>query len=254
MIFDSDRIWEIQGKAIEWDLHEKRDMLLFGINRTFVAELPQADNSAAQVLSDLNAMSEAGTIVGKQVPLERWLRNAANATTVYPDRHSYFLGLADEAKARAAAIESAKSAGGLPKPPGGPRIQSFGDLPGGVVVEREDQSDLPRVPNPDAGGRTVTSTDTQAFQLADAALILSPLLILACAGTLAVTTIKAWEVLSAIAALLAGWSLFRLWRPATIIAPAADAAIINARHGTLQVEIRILILSIAASGLLLRFN
>jgi hypothetical protein len=253
MIFDLDKILEIQQKAITSGLHKKRNLMLLGINGKYVAGLDEIDNQADQLLSDLNAMSEAGTIVGGQVPLERWLRNAANATAVFPDRQSYFVGLADVVKA------AANSGPGLQSATGGPIEQrkSFAGVGGEADPAPGDRSDSPSVPNPAPGDRPDQGTNPRrfsGFQLPDIAITLSPLLVLTGAVILRVTAIKGWEVLSPIATTFAVWSLLRLWRAdATILAPAVPASS-DPQHETLQVGMLLVIFSIAASGLILQLS
>jgi hypothetical protein len=67
MIFYSDKIWEIRKKAIESGLQKKRPIMLIGIDGGFAAKLDKVDNESDQLLSDLNAMSDAGTIRNGQV-------------------------------------------------------------------------------------------------------------------------------------------------------------------------------------------
>jgi hypothetical protein len=97
MIFPYDELINIHEQAIAAGLHNKRDQMLFGVNSEFVAGLDDVSSPRDQLLSDLNAMNEAGTIIGGAVPLERWLRNAAYAMSTRPDKQRFFRERADEA-------------------------------------------------------------------------------------------------------------------------------------------------------------
>jgi hypothetical protein len=97
MIFDADRIEEIRRYAILAGLHapDRRHFLFFSMNE-YEAELPTKDKPSDQVLADLQRMSEDGW-VSDVIPLEIWLRNAANLTKLFADRTSFFSQCADEA-------------------------------------------------------------------------------------------------------------------------------------------------------------
>lgn len=105
MVLEFNAIIEIHEKAISVGLQGKRDQLLFGINTEYVASLPDVNNPAGQLLSDLNEMNRDGEVIGG-VPLERWLRNAAYATSTRPEKQRFFREKADEAKGHFVAPEN----------------------------------------------------------------------------------------------------------------------------------------------------
>lgn len=96
MILPFDTIVKIHQRAVQAGLHTKRNQLLFGVNVEYVAGLDQAGDPSGQLMSDLNAMNNVGAIIGGVVPLERWLRNAAYAMSVQPDKQKFFRELADD--------------------------------------------------------------------------------------------------------------------------------------------------------------
>lgn len=96
MHFNIDIIQDIHGRAIASGLHNKRDQLMMGIPAAYVASLNVAGDPSGQLLLDLGAMNEIGPITGGVVPLERWLRNAAYATNLQPDKQKFFRERADE--------------------------------------------------------------------------------------------------------------------------------------------------------------
>lgn len=91
-----DDIVKIHAEAVKSGLHSKRTQLLFGIPTEYVAGLNVAGNPSDQLLFDLDAMNKVGAIVGGVIPLERWLRNAAYATSTVPERQRFFRQLADD--------------------------------------------------------------------------------------------------------------------------------------------------------------
>jgi endonuclease G, mitochondrial len=95
VILDQERILEIHAQAVAASLHTKRNQMLFGVSVEYVAGLDLAANPSDQLLSDLAAMNEVGTIIGG-VPLERWLRNAEYAMSARPDKQRFFRELADK--------------------------------------------------------------------------------------------------------------------------------------------------------------
>lgn len=111
-----DTILEIVRQAIAAGLHAKRALMLFGMNIEYVASLDQAGNPSDQLLSDLSAMNNVGPIIGGVIPLERWLRNAAFATSVQPDKQKFFRELADEV-AKQALVETAAKTEGIARTP-----------------------------------------------------------------------------------------------------------------------------------------
>src|SRR5580658_731118 len=111
VLLEYDEILDIHRQAVQVGLHNKRDQLLFGVNIEYVAGLPILASPSDQLLSDLQNMNNDGAVIGG-VPLERWLRNAAYATSVRPDKQKLFREFADKA-AKAAAF----GAGAPPPPP-----------------------------------------------------------------------------------------------------------------------------------------
>jgi Effector-associated domain 5 len=95
MVFSIDKIHEIHQQAIYLSLHRKRNEMLYGINPQYVARLDQIADPGGQLLSDLAAMNNVGAL-GESIPLERWLRNAAYATSTQPDKAKFFHDLAEE--------------------------------------------------------------------------------------------------------------------------------------------------------------
>lgn len=126
MIFTIDEIHLIHSEAIRAGLHNARNHLLFGISIEYQAKLKTNNTPADQLLWDLDAMNSVGALA-EQVPLERWLRNAAYATRLFPCQ-KFFADHAEAAaqKARADAaswipaslrnIKILPSAGPLPQP------------------------------------------------------------------------------------------------------------------------------------------
>lgn len=110
MLLTVDEIYAIHQQAVKLGLQNKRDLLLFGVNIEYVAALPELGNPSDQLLSDLQTMANDDAVAGG-VPLERWLRNAAYATSLRPDKQQLFREFADKA-AKAAAF------GAAPPPPG----------------------------------------------------------------------------------------------------------------------------------------
>lgn len=109
MLLAVDDIYAIHQQGLKLGLHTKRDLLLFGVNIEYVANLPELGNQSDQLLSDLQTMSNDEAVAGG-VPLERWLRNAAYAVSVRPDKQQFFREYADKA-AKAAQF------GAAPPPP-----------------------------------------------------------------------------------------------------------------------------------------
>jgi len=122
MLLTVDDIYAIHDQALKLGLQNKRDLLLFGINIEYIANLPDLSAPANQLLSDLQNMSNDEAVAGG-VPLERWLRNAAYATSLRPDKQQFFREYADKA-AKAAAFGDE-----TPPPPAKPeRILFESDL------------------------------------------------------------------------------------------------------------------------------
>jgi V8-like Glu-specific endopeptidase len=104
MLLDYDRIPEIHRQALQLGLHNKRDLLLYGVNIEYIAALPAMENPSDQLLSDLQHMNDDGEVIGG-IPLVRWLHNAANALSLRPDKQKYFRDLE---VAAAKPVETAK--------------------------------------------------------------------------------------------------------------------------------------------------
>lgn len=103
-----DRLLDINTEAVDLGLHMRREELLGGLSNAYVAGLPTKADPAGQLLSDLIEMNKTPFIADNVVPLYRWLRNAAYALSVRPDKRDYFRGLADEViNQRAAAVPAA---------------------------------------------------------------------------------------------------------------------------------------------------
>ena len=71
-----DEILELHGAILSARLSSSCAGLLAGVDPAFVASLPKAVAHSEQVLADLVAVSEAGTLTDGTVPLTIWLRNA----------------------------------------------------------------------------------------------------------------------------------------------------------------------------------
>lgn len=95
MIFDNDKVWEIQRHAVARGLHDKRDLLLYGIDGTYIALWRVWSTPADQLLSDLQRMSLDGRM-GDKVPIVQWLQSAAHYTKIFPEG-AYFERCAQEA-------------------------------------------------------------------------------------------------------------------------------------------------------------
>lgn len=97
MLLEHEEILKIHAKAVAAGLHNKREQLLFGVHPEYVSDLRFATSPFEQLLSDLNQMNVDEVIRGG-VPLARWLRNAAYASSVWPERQSFFRDFADKAE------------------------------------------------------------------------------------------------------------------------------------------------------------
>jgi hypothetical protein len=84
VILDHDEILKIHTEAIQAGLASKRDQLLFGLERSYVAKL--AENSKGsesdRLLADLAALNQDDETHQQKMALERWLRNASHAVNV----------------------------------------------------------------------------------------------------------------------------------------------------------------------------
>ena len=75
-----DDILKLHAAVISAQLIGSRSALLAGIDRNFVAGLPEAENRADQILQDLDAMNETGKLANGSIPLATWLANAIGRT------------------------------------------------------------------------------------------------------------------------------------------------------------------------------
>lgn len=91
---DQDKIHEVHERAVRADLTKKRDDLLAGLSLAFISELEVVQSPAQQILRDLNRFNRTDPIEG-EIPLERWLRNAAYLVSYRAEDRSYFRDLAD---------------------------------------------------------------------------------------------------------------------------------------------------------------
>ena len=96
MILEYDDILKIHAQAVAVGLHNRREIMLAGVNIEYVAGLPILAVPSDQLLSDLQNMNNDGAVIGG-IPLERWLRNAAYAMSVRPDKQKFFREFADKA-------------------------------------------------------------------------------------------------------------------------------------------------------------
>ena len=94
MLLDIDLLHVVHKTAIEAGLHNKREVMMLGIDLRYVAALDIMDTPSDQLLSDLGRMNEDGAI-DQGIPLERWLRNAAHATSLRQERQKFFREIAD---------------------------------------------------------------------------------------------------------------------------------------------------------------
>jgi hypothetical protein len=69
-------VLEAHCAAVAMRLGDSRTALLGGIRPDFVAGMPLETSPAAQLLSDLHSLNEAGPLVDGTVPLATWLLNA----------------------------------------------------------------------------------------------------------------------------------------------------------------------------------
>lgn len=69
-------ILKLHGAVLSSGLVDSREALLAGVQGNFIAGLASAATPSAQILRDLTALNEAGTLQDGSIPLELWLRNA----------------------------------------------------------------------------------------------------------------------------------------------------------------------------------
>ncbi len=74
-------------------LNLERHVLLSGVPNTFVASLTSHSSPANQLLSDLHALNEAGTLTNNSHPLRTWLKNARNLSELRTEQGVFILAL-----------------------------------------------------------------------------------------------------------------------------------------------------------------
>lgn len=75
-ILSHDQLLEVHDAVLSAGLSDGRDALLVGLDRAFVASLPQAPTPSERVLAELGKLNEAETLEDGTVPLSTYLRNA----------------------------------------------------------------------------------------------------------------------------------------------------------------------------------
>jgi hypothetical protein len=76
-ILNHDEILRLRAAIISARLGNSRTALLAGIDAALIASLPNASAPGDHILTDLDALNEAGTLREGSVPLVTWLSNAA---------------------------------------------------------------------------------------------------------------------------------------------------------------------------------
>src|SRR5262245_58465587 len=76
MLLSQPEILRLHAAAISADLAGSRRPLLAGIDPTVVAEIPNAESAAAQILNDLDALNSTAAPADGTPPLLTWLENA----------------------------------------------------------------------------------------------------------------------------------------------------------------------------------
>lgn len=75
-ILQHKQLLRLHKAVVSARLTSNRATLLVGVDRSLVASLPIASDPAAQILSDLGALNQAGRLRDGNVPLRIWIRNA----------------------------------------------------------------------------------------------------------------------------------------------------------------------------------
>lgn len=75
-ILTHDKLLELQQAILSLRLDDRRDALLTCIDRRVVAQLPKVPRADAQILEDLDGLSNMGALEDGTYPLEMWLKNA----------------------------------------------------------------------------------------------------------------------------------------------------------------------------------
>lgn len=83
-ILTHDKLLELQQAVLSARLDDRRDALLTSIDRRVVAQLPKVPHADAQILEDLDCLSNMGALEDGTYPLEMWLKNAV---TLASPRH-----------------------------------------------------------------------------------------------------------------------------------------------------------------------
>lgn len=106
------RIHEVQSLAIQAGLHNKRAVLLNGLDPAYVAGLPTDATPNGQLLLDLTQMNRDASIAEGVTPLLEWLQTAKSLVAAFSARQKAFDDLAQEVARTAAVV--AEPAGGPP--------------------------------------------------------------------------------------------------------------------------------------------
>ena len=116
-LFKFAELQEIAGRAIAAGLPLRRETLLFAFSAQFVAALPGWNVSApADALrADLNYLNDIPEVVGDEVPISMWLKNASSIAMPRQALAKFFDDMALLAVRRAA--EESASAGEPPQAP-----------------------------------------------------------------------------------------------------------------------------------------
>lgn len=97
-VFTYDELGAIgrRAKLRPWD----RDALLRGMPIKVRIVLPNKDNTAAQIDSDLDELNRIPRAIDGVLPIERWVTNAANGSELDPDTQKFFRDFAELAFTR----------------------------------------------------------------------------------------------------------------------------------------------------------
>lgn len=82
---DPSTLRRIHAAAMKLGLAPDRDALLVGLDSVLIGQLPRASTQTAQILTDLHALSAAGTLIDGSVPLVEWLKTAYHLTASRPE-------------------------------------------------------------------------------------------------------------------------------------------------------------------------
>jgi hypothetical protein len=98
------RILQIQSLAIQAGLHNKRAVLLAGLDPAYVAGLSTEATPNGQLLLDLTQMNNDASIAEGVTPLLEWLLTVKAVVAAFPARQKAFEDLAQEVAQAAAAV------------------------------------------------------------------------------------------------------------------------------------------------------